>query len=75
MAEHKPVHAKLPRKGAADRERVGIVIAGNPDPIASALQRGERVPIVRGHAAAAVAVMETIAECDHPPRRIAREEL
>ena len=53
-------------KHAADADgRIGIVVAGDPDPVAAALQRRKRVAILVGQALRPVAVMEAVAEREH----------
>src|SRR5882757_11547637 len=51
----------------------GIVIAGNPDPVAPRLQRRERVAIPCGQPAMGGAVMKTVAERDHHARIVPRD--
>jgi hypothetical protein len=54
--------------------RVGIMIAGNPQPIAAALQGGERRAVRRSHAQRPAAIVEAVAQCDHEPWRIAFDQ-
>ena len=54
------------------RER-GIVIAGNPDPVASHLQCRDRVAVGRGQPVVRVAVVKTVAERDHHARIVPRD--
>ena len=72
MAERqRPDRERGGRHAAEAVDRLGIVVAGDPDPVAAALQRAERravlAPTVR-----AVAVVEAVAQRKHRARRIAR---
>src|SRR3954452_16605137 len=62
-----------PLAGGISRN-AGIVIAGNPDPIASGLQRAERGMIDSGPALSAAIVMKAVPECDDTARRLERDE-
>ena len=50
------------------------MIARDPDPIATALQRRKRHAADIGHARRPAAVVKAIAECDDEPRRIPLDE-
>ena len=52
----------------------GIVVAGDPDPVASRLQCRERRPVARREARCALVVVKTVAESDDPARREARDQ-
>ena len=54
--------------------RIGIVVAGDPDPVAAALQASQRGAVGVGEPRRAAAVMEAVAERDHHARRIARDQ-
>ncbi len=61
---------------AADASgRTGIVIAGDPQPVAPALQSRERGAVGLRHARCTAAVMKAVAERNHEPRRIARNQM
>ena len=54
--------------------RIGIVIAGDPDPIAAALEGFQRGAIAARHAQWAMVVVEVVAQGDHETRRVALNE-
>src|SRR5262245_52466071 len=75
MAEHQWPDPEHRRRYAAEiAYRLGIVIAGDPDPVTPALERAEHGAIVVRHALRSLAVVETVAEGDHEIRRIARHQ-
>ena len=55
-------------------DRLGIVIAGEPDPVTPALQRMQIVVVFARQPRRPAAVMETVAERDHDARRVMRDE-
>ena len=54
--------------------RIGIVVAGDPDPITPALEGGERRAIARRDPVRAIAVVEAVAQRDHHAWRVAGDE-
>ena len=54
--------------------RIGIVVAGDPDPVAAALQAAQRRAVGVGEPRRPAAVVETVAERDHRARRVARDQ-
>ncbi len=54
--------------------RFRVVIAGDPDPLAPSLERGQRGAVRRRDPPGSVSVVETVAERDHHARRIAGDE-
>ena len=67
--------ASVAQEAAADAlGRLGIVIAGDPDPVAAALQAAQRRAVGVGEARRAAAVVEAVAERDHHARRVARDQ-
>jgi len=63
MAEGEHADRKLGGDAAADAlRRIGIVIAGKPEPIAAALQSGERAARNVRHARGAAAVVKAVAQ-------------
>ena len=54
--------------------RIGIVVAGDPDPVAAVLERRDRGAVRHGEARGTAAVMEAVAERDHASRRITHDQ-
>ena len=54
--------------------RFGIVVAGDPDPVAAALQAPQRRAIGVGEPRRAAAVVEAVAQRHHRARRVARDQ-
>ena len=54
--------------------QVGIVIAGDPDPVAAALEQGERRTIAAAHARRSMTVMKAVAQRDDKTRHIALDQ-
>ena len=52
----------------------GIVVAGDPDPVAATLQGGQTCAIASLQPRRTAAVMETVAERDHRARRVMRDQ-
>jgi hypothetical protein len=63
MAKGKPADRELPGDAAANPlRRIGIVIAGKPEPLAAALQSGKRGARNVWHARRTAAVMKAVAK-------------
>ena len=76
MPEGERADAECMRERAADLVgRIGIVVAGNPDPLPPALQFRQCRAVVIHQARGAVAIMKAVAEGYDGARRIARDEL
>jgi hypothetical protein len=76
VAERQRAERQRGGEFAADAvRRMGIVIARNPQPIATALQRRERGAVRRCHAQRSAAIVEAVAERDHQPRCIALDQV
>jgi hypothetical protein len=54
--------------------RIGIVVAGDPDPFAAAPERPKRVAVGRQHARGAVPIVKAVAQRDHGLRRVASDD-
>ena len=75
----------MPKRQTAERQNigepaadivapVGIVIAGDPDPIAAVLQRFERDAAAIAHSRRAAAIVKAVAERNDTTRRVALDE-
>ena len=62
------------RRSAQPGGRLGIVVAGDPDPVAPALERAQYRAVRVGEPRRAPAVVEAVAERDHGARRVAGEQ-
>ena len=75
MPKRQRADGKRRGKGAADTAGgFGVVVAGNPEPVAPTLQRRERGAVGVGEAIRPFAVMEAVAERDDAARRVAHNE-
>ncbi len=75
VAQRQRTERKSLGEAAANiRRQIGIVIAGDPEPIASALERFERGAVGQAHARGPVIVVKAVAERNHQPRRVALDE-
>src|SRR5258705_9036431 len=73
VAENQCADRERAAKAAADAfGRIGVVISGDPDPIAPALQSRQRRPVGRRDASRTFTVMKAVSERDHGVRRKAR---
>src|SRR5215472_5314713 len=69
VAKDDRVASERRRKAAADAgARLRIVIAGDPDPVAPALQGPQGREVARSDARRSFAIMEAVAERDHQAR-------
>ena len=75
MAERQRAERERAREHAADAlARIGVVIAGDPHPVAAALQLMKLRAVGRGKPGGAAAVVEIVAERDHDAGGIARDD-
>ena len=75
VAERQSPDAQGRGEGPADPVgRIGVVVAGDPQPVASALQRGERRAIRRRKPRRPLAVVETVAQRHDDARRMAGDQ-
>ncbi len=65
MTKNQRAHGERCGKAAAEVARqLGVVVARDPDPVASASQRAQRGFVNRRHAPRTVAVVKAVAESD-----------
>ena len=75
VAKHQRAERQNVGETAADAVgEIGIVIAGDPDPVAAALEQGERRTIAAAHARRSMIVMKAVAQRDDKTRRIALDQ-
>ena len=75
VAKRQPAKRQPVGETAADIVgRIGIVIAGKPDPVAAALQGHQRAAAVVGHARRTTAVVKAVAQRHDKARRIALDQ-
>src|SRR5260370_32653317 len=55
-------------------DRIGIVVACDPDPIAAALERDGRSSVRRRDANWAMPIVKAVAGCDDGPKRVSGED-
>ena len=72
---HVAEHQRANRQGRGEASahlvrRVGIVVAGDPEPVAPALQGGERGAVLVGEPCGSFAIVEAVAQRDNRPRRV-----
>ena len=72
--DQRPDRKHRGRNTAEVADRFGIVVAGDPDPVAAALQRAQHRAIVLRHTLRTAVVVEAVAERDHKPRRVTRDQ-
>ena len=69
VAEGERAGAELGQVAAGEREGGGVVVAGDPDPVAAGHEREEARRVARGERGAGGAVVEAVAEADDGGRR------